>query len=261
MPGMTPEYGDLSVSVVEDHNPKVYTFNSRRACHSPPRLSLAWGRGNTLRVSFLESEECGSGQDQISGGEVVEVNLSNVDGGDVSDAQWRRIAYGSVAPFAMLQSRKNSVNTSKYEKDRWDHVIQYSKEISSLLSSSDPPVTPAIEDPMMILNKVEEPTALKAAWELLVFFYVEKQSKTWIPERLLDWLAEFDCLFSGSLPTVHGKLVDFQEEVVAIKAVENDPKYWEVMSAALAVGWLDVVVKLLRMHGSYFYDQLGTREV
>ena len=32
-----------------------------------------------------------------------------VGDGEVDDAQWRRIAYGSVSPFALLQSRRNSV--------------------------------------------------------------------------------------------------------------------------------------------------------
>lgn len=27
-----------------------------------------------------------------------------------------------------------------------------------------------------------------------------------------------------------------------LQAVEKDPKYWDVLSAALAVGWLDIVV-------------------
>lgn len=27
-----------------------------------------------------------------------------------------------------------------------------------------------------------------------------------------------------------------------LQAVEDDPKYWEVVSSALAIGWLDIVV-------------------
>jgi len=30
---------------------------------------------------------------------------------------------------------------------------------------------------------------LKAAWELMEIFYVDKQSQAWLPERLVDWLA------------------------------------------------------------------------
>nr|GMD45285.1 nuclear pore complex protein NUP85 [Ipomoea batatas] len=28
------------------------------------------------------------------------------------------------------------------------------------------------------------------------------------------------------------------------RTIENDPKYWEVLSSALAVGWLDIVVSM-----------------
>ncbi|XLU98770.1 hypothetical protein S245_013110, partial [Arachis hypogaea] len=38
--------------------------------------------------------------------------------------------------------------------------------------------------------------------------------------------------------------------------LEDDPRYWQVMSSALSVGWLDIVVKMLRLHGSYQLDQL-----
>ncbi|XLR27225.1 hypothetical protein S83_055125, partial [Arachis hypogaea] len=44
--------------------------------------------------------------------------------------------------------------------------------------------------------------------------------------------------------------------------LEDDPRYWEVMSSALSVGWLDIVVmKMLRLHRSYQLDQLSNREL
>ncbi|XLR23494.1 hypothetical protein S83_051394, partial [Arachis hypogaea] len=43
--------------------------------------------------------------------------------------------------------------------------------------------------------------------------------------------------------------------------LEDDPRYWEVMSSALSVGWLDIVVKMLWLHGSYQLDQLSNREL
>ncbi|XLR61754.1 hypothetical protein S83_012426, partial [Arachis hypogaea] len=43
--------------------------------------------------------------------------------------------------------------------------------------------------------------------------------------------------------------------------LEDDPRYWQVMSSALSVGWLDIVVKMLRLHGSYQLDQLSNREL
>lgn len=62
--------------------------------------------------------------DGEAGGKVVQVKLGVADG-EVDDAQWRRIAYGSVSPFALLQSRRNSVlalskmsmNSSPYHPD------------------------------------------------------------------------------------------------------------------------------------------------
>ena len=31
-----------------------------------------------------------------------------------------------------------------------------------------------------------------------------------------------------------------------VQAIEDDPKYWEVISSALAVGWLEIVVSRLQ---------------
>ncbi|KAK6129681.1 hypothetical protein DH2020_036547 [Rehmannia glutinosa] len=264
MPGVTSDSGEFNSLSIVPHSfdtqaPKVYPLHIHSVTPPLARLSISWARGNALRVCVLQSED--TVQDEKPGGEVVEVKLTNVEGGEIPDAQWRRIAYGSVAPFALLQSRKNSIDTSHYDKDWWEHVMEYIREINSLLGNSKPSVSSMIEDPKTVLKKIEEPTSLKPAWELMEMFYADRQSQTWIPERLLDWLADFDCLFSATQPTVHAKLVAFQEELVTIQAVENDPEYWEVLSSALAVGWLDVVVKLLRLHGSYLFDQLGTREI
>ncbi|KAK7274029.1 hypothetical protein RIF29_15099 [Crotalaria pallida] len=43
--------------------------------------------------------------------------------------------------------------------------------------------------------------------------------------------------------------------------IEDDARYWEVMSSALSVGWLDIVAKMLHLHGSYQLDQLSNRKV
>ncbi|KAL9331077.1 hypothetical protein ACSQ67_000687 [Phaseolus vulgaris] len=182
------------------------------------------------------------------------------------DAHWRRIAYGSVAPFALLQSRRSSLSTlmktpSPYHSDWWENVLQYSKEIGSLLGGSKLPPSPIIEDSKTIFKRGEEPTSLKAAWELIEIFYVDKQSQAWLPERLVDWLADYDSLFTSTHETIHGKLVDFQKELVNIQVIENDPRYWDLLSSALSVGWLDIVVKMLRLHGSYQLDQLSNREL
>ncbi|CAA0838378.1 Nuclear pore complex protein NUP85 [Striga hermonthica] len=216
-----------------------------------PVVALDYGELNSLSID--------AGSDDAPGDEVAEVKLSDADGGEFSGAQWRRIAYGSVVPFALLQSRNSSIDSMQYKKDWSEHVMEYNKEINDLLDNSKPSVSSMFEDPKTILKKAEEPTSVKAAWELMEMFYADKKSQTWIPERLLH-LANFDCLFSKSQSTVHEELMAFQEELVTVQAVENDSDYWEVLLSALAVGWLDVVVKLLCLHGSYLFDQLGTRE-
>ncbi|KAK2453172.1 nuclear pore complex protein NUP85 [Trifolium repens] len=225
------------------------------------RLALSWSRGNSLRVSLF-AEPSGS-SDVGDGAKVIEVKLGGGDP-EIDDADWRRIAYGSVAPFALLQSRRNSLSAlskSTYHLDWWEHVLQYSKDITSLLAGPKLAPNPIIEDPNEIVKKNEEPTCLKAAWELMEIFYVDKQSQAWLPERLVDWLADYDSLFTSTQATIHGKLVDFQNDLVNIQVIEDDPRYWEVMSSALSVGWLDIVVKMLRLHGSYQIDQLSKREL
>ncbi|KZV37197.1 hypothetical protein F511_04616 [Dorcoceras hygrometricum] len=263
MPGVMSDSGNYDALAIIPHssdasNPRIYSIRSHGLTDPLARLSISWARGNTLRVSLLQSDAV---DEQRPGGQVLEVKLTSAEGGEISGAQWRKIAYGSVAPFSLLQSRKNSIEASRYKKDWWEHVMEYSREISSLLGNSNSSPSPIIEDAKVILKKVEEPISLKAAWELMEIFYADKQAQIWLPERLVDWLADYDCLLSGTQPTVHLKLVAFQKGLVTIQTVENDTEYWETLSSALAVGWLDVVVKLLRMHGSYLFDQLGKREI
>lgn len=199
---------------------------------------------------------------------MVEVKLDAVDG-EIDESQRRRIAYGSVAPFSILQSRKNSIwtlskmstSSSPYHADRLDYILEYSKDISSLLDNPKLRPSSLIDDPKSIIEELEEATCLKAAWKLMEIFYADKQSQAWLPGRLVDWLADYDILLSSTQTTVHSKLVDFQKNLVSLQVLEDDPKYWEGMSSALAVGWLEIVVKLLRLHGSYQLDQLGNREI
>lgn len=44
------------------------------------------------------------------------------------------------------------------------------------------------------LQNAEEPTSLKAAWELMELFYADKTCLSWLPERLVDWLSVI-CFF------------------------------------------------------------------
>ncbi|CAM8967481.1 unnamed protein product [Rhodiola kirilowii] len=194
------------------------------------------------------------------------VKLSADDPEIESDAERRRIAYGSVSPFAHLQSRRNSVSLlskispSPYNIDWWEYVMEYSKDIKSVLSSPEALPESVLGDPRTVIKKTEDPTCLKAAWELIEIFYVDKESQSWLPERMVDWLADFDSLFSAEQVTVHSTLVDFQEKLINLQSVEDDPRYWQAISSALALGWLDTAVKMLRLHGSYNLDQLSDRE-
>ncbi|MCL7037925.1 hypothetical protein MKW94_030141, partial [Papaver nudicaule] len=255
MPGLVSNSGDTLVPFSSDvRDPLVYHIQHGL---KPPisRLSIAWSRGNCLRVSLFQPEE--------SDGKVVEVKLSNGDE-EFDDSQKRKIAYGSMSPFAVFQNQKNSIlamSKMSYHLD-WSHqVMEYSSQIISLLGvPGTAPPSSVIDDPRTVLKTDEEPTCLKAAWELLQIFYADKQSHAWLPECLVDWLADYDSLLSTSEVTVHSKLVDLQNELVNLQAIEDDRNYWEGISSALAVGWLDTAVKLLRLHGSYQVDQLGNRE-
>ena len=73
------------------------------------RIAISWSRGNSIRLSLLPQPSSNVREsDDSADGTVVEVKLDGGNGGIKDDAQWRRIVYGSVAPFAMFQSRKNS---------------------------------------------------------------------------------------------------------------------------------------------------------
>ena len=132
MPGVTSGTGDgTSVSGAgalvplssEARSLSVYPLHHGL---KPPlaRIAISWARGNALRVSFFRQP---SGRDSDGaaevGGKVIEVKLSDGDG-DIGDAQFRKIAYGSVSPFALLQSRRNSLATmskisSPYHFEWW----------------------------------------------------------------------------------------------------------------------------------------------
>ncbi|KAL8216880.1 hypothetical protein R6Q57_023717 [Mikania cordata] len=272
MPGLLTESGNSS-SVVSyspaAETPAVYTLHHCLKPPITPRLSISWSRGNTLRVTVFRSPETANSVEEEPGGKVVDLKLSGEDvDSEINDAvRWRRIAYGSLSPFAHLQNKKNAMaalselrHSAPYDGDWSKYVLEYSKEINSLLGSKKSSPTSLIEDPKTLLKNVEEPSSLKAAWELLEIFYADKQAHSWILERLVDWLSDYDTLFSGQVPSVHLRLVEFQAELINTQVVENEIKYWQAISSALAVGWLDIAVKLLRLHGSYQLNQLGTRE-
>nr|XP_043613650.1 nuclear pore complex protein NUP85 [Erigeron canadensis] len=286
MPGLpTPPTGDSSAAEIIPYSPNTDTTPTLYTLHhgftTPPRISISWSHGNSLRLSLFRSPENpnndnndnNTDEEEVEvGGKVVELKLTgeedyNKNNGEDSARWWRKIVYGSVSPFAHLQNKKNAMaalsdlrHSVPYDGEWSKYVLEYSKEINSLLGNRKSSTTSLIEDPKTVLQNVEEPSALKAAWELLQIFYADKQSQPWILEQLVDWLSNYDSLFSGQMPSVHLRLAEFQADLLNIQAVENEPAYWQAISSALAVGWLDIVVKLLRLHGSYQLNQLGTRE-
>ncbi|CAA6671628.1 unnamed protein product [Spirodela intermedia] len=273
MPGRPSDPGDALVPFSSQvHDPVVYSV---RHGLKPPifRVYVAWSRGNLLHVACLrERTPSESGEDDDSrhpeaqaGGVVVEVQLQGGANGEISEAQQRRIAYGSVPAFALLQSRRNALMAasrmqfSSFRTEWRQYVLEYSSQIADLLGKRKPPET-VIDDPKMFVEPLEEETTLKAAWDLVEIFYADNDSKAFLPENLVDWLADYDGLLSATEPTVHSKLVALQRKLVDLQVVEDDPDYWEGIALGLAVGWLDIVVKLLRLHGSYQPDQLDDRE-
>lgn len=54
----------------------------------------------------------------------------------------------------------------------------------------------------------EEPTSLKAAWELMELFYADKSCLSWLPERLVDWLSVIS-FFPQHLSYLNLNLLEF----------------------------------------------------
>ncbi|XVF35435.1 hypothetical protein REPUB_Repub18cG0145600 [Reevesia pubescens] len=229
MPGVSSDSGGGALVKLLRESQGVVVYPLHHGLKSPiSRLTISWSRGNSLCVSVFAAQSANDSVHEEAEQENAASCLSKMS---MSDVDW------------------------------WEYIMEYGKDINAILGNQKSPSTPVIDDPKSDIAKGEERTSLKAAWELLQMFYAEKPSQSWLPERLVDWLADYDSLFSGTRPAVHSKLVDFEKELVNLQVVEDDPQYWEVMSSALAVGWLDIVVKILRLHGSYQLDQLSNREV
>jgi nuclear pore complex protein Nup85 len=249
----------------------------------PARIGVCWGNGNRLRIAFFQSSPPPpphSPQSQSvpetalvpvaeegSGGKVVELRLGGSHGeGDCQEAEKRRISYASAPAFALLQSQKElttgpaGLATAGFSVDWWEHVMEFSCSISTILGPvGDMPIS-AGDKAAMLLKESQEPTLMKAVWDLLEIFYVDKQSLSWFPERLVDWLWNYDRVLSRTEMTLHSKLVALQQKLCKLQFPEDDPDYWDGVASALAVGWLEFVVIFLRMHGSYQLDQIDDRE-
>ncbi|CAN6441191.1 unnamed protein product [Victoria cruziana] len=259
MPGRASDSSTALVSFVpEVKDPVVYHLH-RGLKRPPSSISVSWSRGNVLRVAFFRHHitprsggDAEGTEDEDSNGKVVELRFCSGDW-EFDEAPQRRAAYGSVHAFALLQSQRSLLSTSMmapHRVDWWKHVMEFSKCISELLGGAKH---------SSVLSS-DEPTYSKAAWKLLEMFYVDNHSFNWLPERLVDWLADYDRLISKTETTIHSKLAALQNKLVNLQFVEDDPEYWEGIASALAVGWIEMVVKLLRLHGSYQLDQLDNRE-
>uniref|UniRef100_A0ACD5W3Y1 Uncharacterized protein n=1 Tax=Avena sativa TaxID=4498 RepID=A0ACD5W3Y1_AVESA len=227
MPGMPADSGGAIIPFSGEPNHVARAPPVRPIRHgvSPPifRVFVSWSSGNLLQVACLRPpspEEGGCRGAEEVAGSVVEVNLAaNGSAGveeEIDDAEMRRIEYGSVPAFALLQSRKNALaDTAAMQHmhpvsehaEWWQYVLQYSKTISKLLGNPDCLPAPMIEDPRAVLKVREKPTSLKAAWELLEIFYVDKELHSWLPERLVDcynlnivFIFDFaSCLYMGPI--------------------------------------------------------------
>jgi nuclear pore complex protein Nup85 len=89
-------------------------------------------------------------------------------------------------------------------------------------------------------------TTVKAIWDFLEVFYVDKNAASWLPERLVDWLASYDGVLSSA--TLFSKLANLQQKLLNLRFPEDDEEYWDGIASALAVGWLDIVVCPLHIH-------------
>ncbi|KAJ4768473.1 Nuclear pore complex protein NUP85 [Rhynchospora pubera] len=274
MPGIPSDSSSLIPFALEGSSQPPPVYPLQHGLRAPiHRIHISWSRGNLLNVTCLrpppdQQEEMAREDDGI-GGKAIEVLLGGaILEGNIGEHKRRRIAYESVKSYAFLHDKK--ISLAKMETGDnlsapaltywWQYTLEYSKSIRDILGNARLH-RPLIEDPKNFLKpeEVEQPIGTKAAWELMEIFYVDMQLLSWLPERLVDWLEGYDSLLSKT-ETVHSKLAILQRKVTSMRVVEDEPGYWNGLAAALAVGWLDVVAKLLRLHGSYDPDQFDKRE-
>ncbi|XP_024397742.1 nuclear pore complex protein NUP85 isoform X1 [Physcomitrium patens] len=266
-------YANSPVSAGGDGAPVVHTVHHSMA--STPRVLVSWGPGNTLRLSYLpqvvrdgddDMKISSSREGDAANGQVVEVKLGKKD--DQPLAEKRALAYSSAQAFALLQNQKQQMLQSDGGSSRtgtfdwWQAVLEYSQIISATLGPASGPPGSATDFsgfPTKELQASTKPTTVKAIWDLVEIFYVDKNGASWLPERLVEWLASYDAVLSSN--TLHTKLTKLQQRLVNLRFPEEEKEYWDGVASALAVGWLDIAVYLLRMHGSYQHDQIDNRNV
>eukprot|EP00249_Psilotum_nudum_P015814 c25530_g1_i3 orf=409-2625(-) len=244
------------------------------------RILVSWSRGNCLRLSYLQqSPPCALPDSQaqmsvplLASGKVMEVRLGR-SGVSVQsapglreqeeEAENRRLAFDSLPAFALLQSQRQMHFGPTGElgpsisSEWWEIVLEYSHRIGTILGSNSAHSTGRS---LYKSTKEKHPTILKAVWELVEIFYVDKNTLLWLPERIVDWLESYDQVLPGTEQTSYSKVTELQVKVSKLQFPENDRDYWDGIASALSVGWLDVAVTILRMHGSYQHDQIDDRQ-
>jgi len=85
--------------------------------------------------------------------------------------------------------------------------MEFSCSISTILGPVKDISISAEDNAAMLSKESQEPTLMKAVWDLLEIFYVDKQSLSWFPERLVDWLWNYDRVSSRTEMTLHSKLI------------------------------------------------------
>ncbi|OAE33474.1 hypothetical protein AXG93_3822s1310 [Marchantia polymorpha subsp. ruderalis] len=101
---------------------------------------------------------------------------------------------------------------------------------------------------------------MRAIWDMLEIFYVDKSAESWFPERLVDWLVAHGPILSKTEASLSRRLIEIKRRLSIRQFPEEESDYWEGIASALAVGWFDFVVTFLRMHGSYRHDQIDKRQ-
>ncbi|KAI5078662.1 hypothetical protein GOP47_0006333 [Adiantum capillus-veneris] len=172
-------------------------------------------------------------------------------------------ASSSSSSSRVVESRKQQAllqSPRALPLDWWETVLDYSRNISAVLGASKSSSGASMTQSTKSTRDMEMPSILRAIWDLLEIFYVDKHASSWLPEQLINWLERYDKVLAILGPTIHCKLAVLQPRLVNTRFPEDDEDYWSGLTSALAVGWLDVVVKCLRMHGSYQHDQIDNRQ-
>ncbi|XP_057855463.2 nuclear pore complex protein NUP85 isoform X3 [Cryptomeria japonica] len=143
----------------------VYSVQHGLLTHPPSRISISvrWARGNCLRIAFFnklppceeEDEASEMISQQATSGKVLELRLGSAE---VDDAEKRRLSYASAPAFALLQSHKQLMMTSKdlISLDWWEHVMEFSRSISTILGSTRDDSSPVGQNSSMLKQIPED---------------------------------------------------------------------------------------------------------